>query len=805
MYKTSFRLRICALLLLFCASAAQARIDYCVGNEAQLQAAISAADNDGDASLISLRPGAYTLTSDLNYSQSSSASEGALTLRGGAVGTTCLASIAGADGTTIAGLFASTFLQRRGEILIQDLTFVGVDVSITKLAPTTDAVHVQRVLMLSAGMVVNAPSSEVLVRDSVFKNGADVLSVADFGLLINASQNNASDPENNINLVNVSVLDAFARITGANRTQAVRITNSIFQRTGTELESSASLIVRNSRSNGIQMLGGATLTSSGLTAFGTLLNAQYQPLSGSPMLDRGLSGVYGGLPEFDLYGEARVVGAGVDIGGAESPVDGNGVVIVDTTASSGAGSLAAAITFANTDSAPNIIRFNIPGSTCPKRIVRTAALTITDGVVIDGYSQPGSVPPSGTRNFTGEPCILLDGTDRTHVGIATGAALDTNDESVSIKGLAFEDFSNAVQLTNGSSHVLQGNQFGGTIGNSSAALASNDRAIFLGTDSALIGGLSPAQANLIGGGNISGISIGIGADSNFIIGNQIGYDPSSSSDALASNETGINVNGADNQILGNRIAGNRSNGIFLLNAGAIGNQIGDNTIGLQASLGMPANGSNGLIVSGESNNNQIGPNNRIDGNLGSGVRISASAGGGNRIERNSISGNTQLGVDLDADGVTPNNNDSSICNVSTGCTSNNNQNFPELTSALLRPATLLIPASLTVAGSLRSLVRADPYRIEFYQSASCDASGFGEGAVFIEAIDLTIANSGVCSGTVGVNCRRAFNVPIDPTGVQAGDSITAIATASNGDSSEFSACVTVSASGGDSIFADGFE
>jgi hypothetical protein len=49
-YKTSFRLHICALLFLLCTSAAQARIDYCVGNEAQLQAAISAADNDGDAS-----------------------------------------------------------------------------------------------------------------------------------------------------------------------------------------------------------------------------------------------------------------------------------------------------------------------------------------------------------------------------------------------------------------------------------------------------------------------------------------------------------------------------------------------------------------------------------------------------------------------------------------------------------------------------------------------------------------------------------------------------------------------------------
>lgn len=797
MYRITFSQRLCALLLLLCANTANARIDYCVSTAAQLETAINAADNDGDASVISLRSGSYVLTGDLNYNQGGAAGEGALTLRGGAVGTNCSASIAGADGTTIAGLFAATFIQRRGELLIEDLSFLSVDISVTKLAFALDAVRVERILMLSAALVINAPSSEVVVRESVFKNGADLFSVSDMGLFINASQNDPGVPESNINLINVSVLDAFARITGVNRALPVRITNSIFQRTNTELESSANLVVRNSRSNGIQMLGGATLTSSGLTTLATQLNAQYQPLSNSPMLDRGLSGVYDGLPPFDLYGDARVVGAAVDIGGAESPVDGNGVVIVDTTASTGAGSLAAAVAFANGDSAPNIIRFNIPGSICPKRITRTSALTITDGLVIDGYSQPGSVVPSSASLFNGEPCILLDGTNQTHAGITTGTALSTSDEAVTIKGLAFEDFSNALLLTEGSNHVIQGNQFGGSIGSSSTVMASNETGILLGSDGALVGGLSASQANLIVGCTSAGVAIAVGADDNVVIGNQVGYDGSGIPAAAANNQTGININGANNQVNGNRIAGNTSIGVALANAGANNNQIRNNRLG---GLFLPGNGA-GVSVTNDAHHNQIGPDNQMVGNS-RGVSISSIAGGSNVIERNSIFANTELGIDLGVAGVTPNDNDSSLCNAVTGCASNNNQNFPVLTSALFRPSTLLIPGSLTIAGSLRSLVRADPYRVEFYQSASCDASGFGEGAIYLDSIEVTIANSGICAAN---NCTRAFNVPINPDSVAAGDSITAIATASNGDSSEFSACVTVTANGAENIFANGFE
>ena len=800
MNRTTPTQRLTATLLLVCASSAQATVDYCVGTAAQLQTAVNAAENDGDASRITLQAGVYVLAGDLNYNQGAAAGEGALTLRGGG-SLNCLIVAPGADGTTIGGLFASTFIQRRGDLLIQNMTFVNVDAAITTFAGFTDSVRVNRVLMLNAMLHVIAPTAEVVVRDSVWANGADLFSVPDFALWINASQANASDPDGIVHLINVSVVEGLARVSGTNRALSVRVTNSIFQRSAAELESSANLVVRNTRSNGIQMLGGATLTSSNVITFGAGLNAQYQPTTNSPMLDRGLSAVYEGLPLFDMYGEARVVGAAVDIGGAESLSDSSGGVIVDTTASSGSGSLAAAVAFANSDSAPNTIRFAIPGPTCPKRIVRTTALIVTDGVVIDGYSQPGSVAPSDLVRFNGEPCILLDGNNRTHPGISTDASLNTSGESVTIKGLAFEDFSIAVQLTAGANHVVQGNQFGGSIGNSSSVLASNDRGILLGTNGSLIGGLSASQANLIAGATGVGISIGVGSDNNAILGNQIGYDGSGIPSTAASNRIGINVNGADNQIVSNRIANNLEDAIALVNAGATGNQIRANRIGANFAFGMPANLGDGVLITSGANNNQIGPSNQIIENA-TGIRITESAGGGNRIERNSILGHIGLGIDLDQAGVTPNNLDSSICNIVTGCLSNNDQNFPELVSAVLRPATVLIPASLTVAGSLRSLISATPYRIEFYRSRSCDASGFGEGAAFLDAIDSTIANSGPCTAN---NCTRAFSVSVNPSDVATGDRITAIATASNGDSSEFSACVTVTTSGGDIVFVNGFE
>jgi len=176
----------------------------------------------------------------------------------------------------------------------------------------------------------------------------------------------------------------------------------------------------------------------------------------------------------------------------------------------------------------------------------------------------------GLLFFNGEPCILLDGTNRTHAGIVADNALDAIGELIAIKGLAFEDFNNTVQLTGGTNHVLQGNQFGASISFSSTILASNDIPILLASDGTSIGGLAASHANLITGAIKNDISIGVGSyvasDNNVILGNQIGYDSSGIANTASSNSIGILVSGTDNQIVGNRLAGNRSRGITLFSA-----------------------------------------------------------------------------------------------------------------------------------------------------------------------------------------------------------------------------------------------
>jgi len=62
----------------------------------------------------------------------------------------CLIVTPCADGTAIGGLFASTFIQRRGGVLIQNLTFSDVNARITTLTGFTESVRVSRVLMLNA-------------------------------------------------------------------------------------------------------------------------------------------------------------------------------------------------------------------------------------------------------------------------------------------------------------------------------------------------------------------------------------------------------------------------------------------------------------------------------------------------------------------------------------------------------------------------------------------------------------------------------------------------------------------------------
>jgi parallel beta-helix repeat protein len=162
-------------------------------------------------------------------------------------------------------------------------------------------------------------------------------------------------------------------------------------------------------------------------------------------------------------------------------------------------------------------------------------------------------------------------------------------------------------------------------------------------------------------------------------------------------------------------------------------------------------------------------------NRGSGVLI--FSGTGNRIEGNSIYNNAELGIDLSggaegANRVTPNDN----CDADTG--PNNLQNFPVLTAAINGTGNLRIEGTLNSTASVA-------YTLHFYANPACDAAGNGEGRTYL----------GTASVVTAANCVADFTggnaITLAGVTVPAGQIVTATATSNSGNTSEFSACITV--------------
>jgi len=238
---------------------------------------------------------------------------------------------------------------------------------------------------------------------------------------------------------------------------------------------------------------------------------------------------------------------------------------------------------------------------------------------------------------------------------------------------------------------------------------------------------------------------------------------------------GIYLEGGSNNLVGgiygNLISGNRTRGIFLVNASW--NSIQGNLIGTKAD-GISDLGQRYHAIELEvgANNNTIGGvsggGNRIAHSQGvySGVRVREGSLN-NRILRNLIFGNGGLGIDLGVVGVTPND----ACDADTGA--NNLQNYPSLTLAGSG-------GSETAIGGVLASGANDTYVVQFFANASLDPSGHGEGESFLGETTVTTSNG----------CSASFYVRL-PFGVPAGYFITATATDSSGNTSEFSPGIMV--------------
>lgn len=801
--------------------------DYCVGTTTQLRDALDSAEIDGADSVIQMRSGNYSLTSDARYEPSSESflPAGKLTVRGG-YNSDCSSYSNTGGATTINGSNNPTleFVTQTGDVTLVGLTFNDAHVllssrTLSYCLNNRPNFNVRRLRIDQGGLAFSSQCHDVLVDNSLLTNAVSVPgTTAPAGSAINI---NMTDYENErigkVEIFSSTVLNGRVNINACcNYFGSATLYNNIFERSGSELFIDQTLtLARYNRYDGIAFAnGGALVGDSGnnLSAAANL-DADFRPEVTSAMLNSGSGSVPGGLSSIDQLGGDRFIGSNVDRGARESLIDGSGLYTVTNTNASGTGSLTWALGLANDDPGFNTVRFNIPGG-CPRIINVTSALQVRESMAFDGRSQPGSVSNTDEIGWNGVPCIVLRGSG----GIGIETHPDIGEGYITVRGFGFEGFALAIALAYGEAHQITGNQFGGQIGSTNVTLSGNEQAIgLIGGGRSKIGGFTEAARNLISGSSDVGVLIttfiGLGGSGNEVTNNVIGLNKNGGT-ALP-NGTGIRINGGDNLIRDNRIGGNSVDGIMITTRFAVGNRVENNFIGGgTAAFSLTAgNGRMGVMVQEDAHDNQIGPGNIIGRNGDDGIRIFTSALGGNRITGNRILRNDALGIDIGDNGVTDNDLDPQLCQQPEGCAANRGQNYPIISSAERR-RTGLIPQGrpIEIKGTLRSVI-GGPYQIELYAGESCEANGHGEGLQLLGTLSLTIANEpycptpgGACLACASGNCTTGFSLFVPEIDVAPGDVITTTATSAGGDTSEYSACETVVLEPlADALFANGFE
>jgi uncharacterized repeat protein (TIGR01451 family)/CSLREA domain-containing protein len=372
--------------------------------------------------------------------------------------------------------------------------------------------------------------------------------------------------------------------------------------------------------------------------------------------------------------------------------------------------------------------------------------------------------PTGLIRTANSGAAVSVGTSDNTVGGTTPA--DRNVISGSSSGVRVgHSFNDGIRIED---NVIRGNYIGlnapGT-----AAITNTVGVTVFDSLRTIIGGSADGARNVIGGSTQTGINVGDGgvgirtADT-VIQGNYVGLNAGGT--AAVPNGRGIEVHGSVDRTIvggttlgaGNTISGNSFEGIFVFSGAPdtaiVGNRIGTDPSGL---LPLP-NGRRGIelqatrpVVGGLS----AAEANIIAFNGADGVLLNGAAA----IFGNSIHSNGQLGIDRLPDGVSPG---------SAGFT------FPTLTSVVTHNGTT------TAAGTLSSSANTS-YRIELFDNAACDPSGFGEGERFAAATTVTTTGAGTATFSVEFPAALAIGRVVTSTATSTGASPL---------NSEFSACRT---------------
>ncbi len=482
--------------------------------------------------------------------------------------------------------------------------------------------------------------------------------------------------------------------------------------------------------------------------------------------------------------------------------------------------LAEAINAANASPGKDKIIFNIPANTDPGCVAATGICTLhfdsplpklTGPVIIDGYSQPGASPNTLPVGMNTVLKIQLTGNgpyETPAIGFAVEGGLSE------IRGLALTGFGVPIHLRSHQNRVhgnfIGLNADGSVVEEQGPEGAQNSVAVGIDPTSiselnggkslpdafreraknapeeanaALlvdnqIGSAKPADRNLISGNRNGGLLI----QSTFgtqIKGNYFGTDMSGLRLLPGENDDIIEL---DNSVLwsigglepgeGNVIGGAGYALWFFW--GAKSGKIISNHIGAGAD-GVAAIGNYvGIHIGDKVNDVQI-LHNIIANNTAQGVAFQPQQHDPKNVSvsRNRIYNNGELGIDLEKNGVTPNDPQ----DVDSG--PNNFQNYPVLTQVQVSPV------GTTINGKLNSAPNKT-YRIEFFTNPGCDPSGFGEGKRYL----------GVESVITGGDGKANFTF-LTTKVLLAGTQVTATATDADAqgnplNTSEFSKCKAAS-------------
>lgn len=318
---------------------------------------------------------------------------------------------------------------------------------------------------------------------------------------------------------------------------------------------------------------------------------------------------------------------------------------VTNNANTGAGSLRQAITDANANAGIDNIYFNIATTTVTGRTIQptTALPTITEGVIIDGTTQP-----TGAAFGVSNAKIIIDGST------SAGTALTVTASNFELYGVWINDYNtygvylngdatdNAIIGTTNKGNVLSGNigralfangsdnliiqsNIIGLDTNGTAAESFSDRGIYLDNScyDVLIGGATSDLRNYISGNVFSGVYVYGSADSVVIIGNYIGTSYNGSAD-LGNGDDGIAIQSGCSRIYvggeaageENIISGNNDNGIRIEADRVV---VRGNIIGLDATGAVDiGNTDDGIYIASGADYSEIGSSNAGGGNVISG-------------------------------------------------------------------------------------------------------------------------------------------------------------------------------------------